>query len=363
MKRTLFSVLLVAAGVALYGSLETGDGLPKPTGEEWAARNDALARARVFRDAPFDASAIDFARNPNSGVIDPTLTSCKYKPDEASGTTPKFDCELPNGDKIKVKYGWTREKPSEVAATRLLHALGFGADRVSWVRTVRCYGCPFQPYHTRALIELVGMQRYFDDRIEFSRYRDFEEVTAERNLEGEAIEAGSERGWGFFELSQIDPSRGGSTQAEVDAMRLMAMFLHHWDNKTSNQRLICLGADKADCAHPLAMIQDAGSDFGPKKVDLGNWRKHRVWFGDPARCLLSMRDLPYNGGTFQDVTISEGGRRLLGDRLKQLSGGQIEALFVDAGFEDVPQWVAAFQGKVTQIVDRPACPSTKKLSS
>ena len=49
-----------------------------------------------------------------------------------------------------------------------------------------------------------------------------------------------------------------------------------------------------------------------------------------------MKGMPYNGGTFEDVAISEGGRRLLGDRLRQLSAKQIETLFTAAGFEDVP---------------------------
>ena len=157
MKRTLFSVALVGVGVVALGGFENGDGVPQPPAKEWAARNDALTRARIFRDEPFDAASIDFAADPNRGVVDPTLTSCKYKPDEVSGTTPKFDCELPNGEKIKVKYGWTQEIPSETAATRLLHALGFGADRVSRVETVRCYGCPFQPFHTRALLEMLNV--------------------------------------------------------------------------------------------------------------------------------------------------------------------------------------------------------------
>ncbi|MEO5739983.1 MAG: hypothetical protein ABIS29_05250, partial [Vicinamibacterales bacterium] len=278
------------------------------------------------------------------------------------GTTPKFDCELPSGEKIKVKYGASREIPSEVAATRLLDTLGFGADRVSRVDTVRCYGCPFQPFHTRALIEMLGLDGYFDKRIDYSSHRDFRKVSAERNLDGEPIEVGSERGWAFHELDQIDPSRGGATPAEVDALRLMAVFLHHWDNKSSNQRLLCANAKTADCEHPLAMIQDAGSEFGPKKVQISNWRSKGVWT-DAAKCVVSMKHLPYNGGTFEDVAISEGGRRMLGDRLRQLSAGQIATLFTVAGVEDVPEWSATFQDRVRQIVDRPACPATTKPSS
>ena len=40
-----------------------------------------------------------------------------------------------------------------------------------------------------------------------------------------------------------------------------------------------------------------------------------------------MKWMPYDGGTFEDMKISEEGRRLLGDRLKQLPRAQIEALF------------------------------------
>ena len=76
-----------------------------------------------------------------------------------------------------------------------------------------------------------------------------------------------------------------------------------------------------------------------------------------------MKGMPYNGGTFEDIAISEGGRRLLGDRLRQLSAKQIETLFTAAEFEDVPAWTAAFQDRVKQIVERPACPATAKTAS
>ncbi len=361
MKRTLFSVFLVGMGAAISG-FETGDGLPKPPEKEWAARNRALARAKILRDEPFEVSKIDFAADPNRGAVDPKLTVCKYKPDEISGTTPKFDCVLENGDKVKVKYGYTKEIPSEIATSRLLDALGFGADKVSRVEKVRCYGCPFQPFHTRSLWELIGLTEFMDKRVDYKRYRDFEGVSVERNLEGEPIEVGKERGWGFYELKSIDPAKGGATRAEVDALRLIAVFLHHWDNKTANQRLTCQNSKTPDCAHPLAMIQDVGSDFGPKKVNLENWKSKPVW-GDPATCTLTMKWMPYKGGTFGDVQISDEGRRLLGNRLSQLSRRQIESLFVNAGLNDVPQWVAAFEDKVQQIAAHPGCPAKTITSS
>jgi hypothetical protein len=357
----LFSVALLGVGVIALGGFENGDGVPQPPAKEWAMRNDALARAQVFRIEPFDAASIDFAADPNGGVVDATLTSCKYMPDAVSGTTPKFDCELPNGEKIKVKYGGSKEIPSETAATRLLHGLGFGADRVTRVETVRCHGCPFQPFHARALLEMLSIEAWFDARIDYTSHRDFTKVSVERNFDGEAIEVGNERGWAFYELATIDPSRGGATRAEVDALRLIAVFLHHWDNKSSNQRLTCPNATTADCEHPLAMIQDVGSEFGPKKAVLDQWRSKPVW-ADSATCVVSMKGMPYNGGTFEDIAISEAGRRILADRLGQLSATQIGTLFTTAGFDDVPAWTAAFHHRVKQIVERPACPATATTS-
>jgi len=358
MKLTVFSAVLIGAGIAALG-FENGDGIPAPPEKEWAARNEALTRARIFLDATFNASDVDFSVDPNLGVVDVNQTSCTYKPDEVTGTTPKFECVLPGGEKIKVKYGWTKEIPSEIAATRLLDALGFGADRVSRVALVRCHGCPFQPFHTRSLAEILGLTDFLDRRIDYRSHRDFHDVAVERNLDGEAIEVGKARGWSFHELKRIQAARGGATRGEVDAMRLMAVFLHHWDNKTANQRLICVDAETADCEHPLAMIQDAGSAFGPKKADLHNWQSRPVW-ADHAQCLVSMKGLPYNGGTFEDVAISEDGRRLLGERLRQLSGDQIGDLFSAAGLTNVREWVSAFQDKVRQIVARPPCPAAKQ---
>jgi len=73
-----------------------------------------------------------------------------------------------------------------------------------------------------------------------------------------------------------------------------------------------------------------------------------------------MKEMPYNGGTFEDIAISEEGRRLLGGRLRQLSPNQIQTLFTSAGFEDVPSWVVVFQNRVRQIVDHPGCAATAK---
>jgi len=138
-------------------------------------------------------------------------------------------------------------------------------------------------------------------------------------------------------------------------LRLMAIFLNHWDNKPSNQRLICPSQSSSNCDHPLAMLQDVGSTFGPKKADLRGWSDSPVW-ADAASCTVSMKPLPYGGGTFQDVGISEAGRRLLTDRLLTMTTPRVTELFANARFDDVDGWVAAFRRRVDAIARRPPCP-------
>jgi hypothetical protein len=366
MKWTLFGISVVALSTAALAwpdaSGRDGDPPKPPSADELRLRDEALARTRVFAGTSFDAGAIDVAKDPNTDAIDPALTTCRFLPTDPTGTTPKFDCELPGGEKIKVKYGWSREIPAEVAATRLLDALGFAADRMSRVKTLRCYGCVVSPFHVRVAMQKLGLTKQFDAHLEYDHFIDFTDVAVERKLKGESVEAGDVKGWDFHELAKIDPARGGAGRAEVDALRLMAMFLNHWDNKARNQRLLCVGSDSENCAHPVAMIQDTGSDFGPSKMNLDHWWHTPIW-ADAATCTLSMKGFPWDGATFEDVQISEEGRQLFGNRLKQLPAPQIEALFTAAGFDNVDQWVAAFQARARQVSERAACPSRVSTSS
>ena len=227
-----------------------------------------------------------------------------------------------SGEVVKVKYGrLSGEGFAEIAASRLLTALGFGADRMYWVPHLRCEGCPPFPFHTVWLLDLLHAREAIGPRLVSDRSTDFEWVAIERKHEGETIKSDENKGWAWYELDQIEPARG-ATRAEVDALRLAAILLAHWDNKSSNQRLVCLDppplSTTRPCARPLAMIQDLGSTFGPKKVDLENWKATPIW-KDPARCIVSMRQLPYDGGTFPDTQISEAGRRLLARQLSALT--------------------------------------------
>lgn len=333
-------------------------------------RDDALARARVWREPKDPIGSVDFAGNPgDDDPIDQTQPlSCKFAPKVTSGTTPKFDCILPGGQVVKVKYGGTAETHAEVAAARLLAALGFGADRMYVVPRVRCFGCPLSPFRAYQALELARMDGAYTRRIDYDHYQDFEWPSVERRFQAASIDAPGVKGWSFHELDKVDAGRGGSGPAHVDALRLMAVFLHHWDNKSENQRLVCLaepGERNGRCPRPFAFVQDAGSTFGPNKVNFESWNTRPVW-SDRATCEVTMKDMPFGGATFAPVKIRDEGRRFLAGLLGQLTEAQVQALFTAARFgeyhargkagADVAGWVGAFQRKVREIADGPPCP-------
>ncbi len=325
-------------------------------------RADAIARATVWRE-PAVAVSRAILGPPTAPHID-----CRFALSDLGGTTPKFHCLLDGGDEIRAKYGIGSEIPAEAAATRLLSALGFGADNVMLVERLRCHGCPKEPFVTSKVVEATGTEGVYERVVDPDGYEEFEWAAVESRFDAASIEAEEKKGWAFFELDTVDPAKGGAPRAHVDALRLIAVFLAHWDNKADNQRLVCLSEDWPDgrpCREPFLLLQDVGATFGPKKVDLAAWEKAALW-EDRATCTVTMKEMPYNGGTFRSTRISESGRRLLVGLLAQLTDQQLVDLFSGARFDQprrplmqtapVPDWVHAFKGRVAAISEGPPCP-------
>ena len=362
----------------------------KSAPEGTAEHEEALRRAQVWFEPEVPIEEARLGQNPAG---DDTFSRdeevvCSFKPDFTSGSTPKFECERSDGKDIKVKYGRDNaEIYAEVAASRLLSALGFPADRMYVVKRIRCFGCPSDPFQGLQCLNDGGSKASCFPNIDYDEYQDFDYAIIERRLEGEKLETKKVRGWGWDELSKIDASAGGAKPAQVDALRLIAVFLAHWDNKPKNQRLLCVGEESPDegelpeCDHPIAMVQDLGATFGPFKFDVNGWAKSPIW-KDAATCTVSMRHLPYGGSSFPDTRISEEGRQFLASRLAKLSAQQIRELFEGArataaiagntdntgntadpqsahgtGGTSVDRWVRVFQNKVRAIVERAPCPA------
>jgi hypothetical protein len=324
-------------------------------------RMDAIRRARVW--TPVSVSDRNIKEGPRlKGAVRPGQTvTCQYSDKDSGGKTPKFWCTLAPGDHVKVKYGEDNgEVYAEVAATRLLWALGFGADGM-YPATVVCEGCSTDPFSDR--------QR--KDPAPKDASHTFDPAVVERSAPGDIMESGKNSGWGWIDLNSVDQTRGGAPLAHRDALKLLAVLMQHTDTKPEQQRLVCLDRFKGlpakangSCAHPFMMLGDLGKTFGaanffnkdaPGSANLKAWSEAGIWRGDKD-CVGNMNQS--FTGTLDRPKISEDGRRHLSSLLEQLSDEQIHDLFEVAQFTrrdkatTIDDWVRVFKQKRAEIAGR-----------
>jgi len=356
---------LIAGAVALVlCAAAAGAEAPKKKKEltTKAARLAFIQQAQVW--APTPVAEMDMRAGPQgAGAFEPdAAVACRYVERKLNGTTRKFECTMAGGDVVKVRYGDENGKvQGAVIASRLLWALGFGADGLYPVR-VTCTGCSADPWKQG---DWTPGQQVFT-------------ATIERKPKGHEMNSENDGGWAWSELEQTDDARGGASRAERDALKLLAVFMQHTDNKVLNERLLCLPNGRTGgggCDKPFMMLHDVGLTFGHANVfnktnvasvNFAEWSGTPMW-RDGARCVGHMSKSMT--GTLGDPLISEAGRKFLGDLLMQLTDTQLHDLFDVARVHlrsrrpdtteppaSVDEWVAAFKHKRDEIVGR-HCPA------
>jgi hypothetical protein len=321
------------------------------------ARLAFIRKAQIW--APTNVSEMDLRAGPQGpGSFQPNeAVLCGYVEKKLSGTTPKFECAI-GGDALKVRYGKENgEVQGAVLASRLLWALGFGADAVYPVR-VTCRGCPSDPWkeRTRASGEHV-----------------FEPAVIERKPKGHEMNSDNNGGWAWPELELVDEQQGGAPSAQRDALKLLAVFMQHTDTKAEQQRLLCLPGGRegpSECDKPFMTLHDVGVTFGQANffnrgsvgsVNFHEWSKTPMWKDDPAACVGHLSKS--KTGTLGDPKISEAGRQFLANLLLQLTDRQLRDLFDVARVDlrsrrpdsdeppaSIDEWVTAFKHKRDEIV-------------
>jgi len=344
---------------------EVDAGKPEKSSESkkrWTTseRQELVKRAQVW--APTDIASMDLRLGPQrrDSFQPGQEVTCDYVyEEELPGTSRKFNCAVSKNDVVKVRYGEENGKvEGEVIATRLLWALGFGADAVYPVK-VHCRGCSADPWENR---QPVAGEQYF------------EVAAIERKFPGDEIKTNKDGGWSWKELRHVDERLGGASAAQLDAMRLLAVFMQHTDNKIINERFVCLPGglhEDGTCDRPFLYMHDVGLTFGhanlfdankEASVSFEDWVNTPMWRANPKMCVGHMRRSAT--GMLGDPQISEAGRKFLADLLVQLTDQQLHDLFEVArvdhrsrkpGTEEPPasvdEWVNAFKAKRDEIVN------------
>jgi len=334
-----------------------------------AERQEVMERASIWR--PLNTSSLDLLTGPVLPASQrlPAQVACTFVFPEKplSGMTPKFECDLGRDDVVKVKYGEKNgEVYAEVAASRLLWALGFQADVMYPVR-VTCRNCPADPFAASSADWQRGSPTDVETKV-------FDPAVIERES-GSKVEVPGYEGWAFPELDKLNTRGGGATRAQIDALKLLAVFIQHSDSKPGQQEIVCREGSKTKdakgnetCGEAWLVIKDLGGSFGKatklnsSKMNLKDWSGAGIW-KDAKQCV---GDMPRSfTGSLEDPVISEAGRRFLAERLMLLSDRQLRDLFVVSNVVKrgeeiegadgkkrpvtVDDWVAVFKHKRAEI--------------
>ena len=328
-------------------------------------RKALLQRAQVWQ--AIDTSSLNLVAGPvlpAAERVGPQVTCAFAFPDKPlTGMTPKFNCAITKDDVVKVKYGEKNgEVYAEVAASRLLWALGFKSDTMEPTR-VTCNGCPADPFAASSADWQRGRPTDVATRV-------YDPAIIERDVPGAAIETPGYEGWAWPELEAASERAGGATRAQIDAFKLLAVFIQHSDTKPDQQEIVCTAGRQKDakgnetCGSPWLVIKDLGGTFGKatltnsSKMKLEDWSGEKVW-KDAKQCIGK---LPRSfTGNLDDPKISEAGRRFLAERLNRLSDRQLSDLFtvsnvmkrgekINGRAVTIDDWVREFKKKRAEIV-------------
>jgi len=335
-----------------------------PNRKQKCGRHLTAATTPVLGYNPKSGPRIGSPKVKANGLTIPIVCVANKKPNEGSGTTPKFYCSVPgvvdkDGDVVRYKVkphfkGQTRDKRNgeiygEFLASRFSTALGFFAD-YEWVADVTCNDCEkslttdFQGAHFTPFQPAAGIELSLGKGIDVN-CNDKDTAPLAKSLD--------------------KLLKNGSSRAEIDAFKLWLAFIDHGDTKTDNQKFVCLkwqkNANTLSCTPGQAVyyISDMGSTFGSaraseKKATLNEWKKS----DDPIR--VSNGRCTTRAKGVGDTKISEAGRQLLAQGLQKLldeerSNRLITRVFRAARNDERDQspeaWTAEFIRKAQTIIE------------
>jgi hypothetical protein len=273
---------------------------------------------------PVDIKSRDLFRGPTSEGIVPALDKVEFIGRQPGGNNLKYRMKDANGREWVVKIA--DESQSEVAATRLLWAIGYRTEIDQIVQ--------------RLNIDKVG--RYKNARFE---------------ARPDTIKRGERWSW------TSNPYIGTK---EFDGLRLMMALINNWDLKDENNVVV------TENGKSYMMVSDLGSSFGKLAHNSTsragrsvNKPEHFAEAGFIKSVDNGVLVLDYRGkGEDYLKGIKVENARWLADLLLQLSDKQISDAFRAANYsnEDVTLLTAAVKERIAQL-DRAAKPQTTQATN
>jgi hypothetical protein len=262
-----------------------------------------------------------------------------FEKEDLQGTNPKFDVRDENGVKWKVKLGV--EARPEVAATRLVWAVGYSANEDYFLPELRVQGMPSHLHRGQNLVGPDGT---------------LHNVRLKRYLEGE-------KKMGDWRWRQ-NPFSG---TRELNGLRVMMALINNWDLKDANNAVY----DEKDSNEQVYLVSDLGASFGTTgrswtatmgKGNLGSYERSKfisnvtpqyIDFDVPTRPALIIIFKPLDFIERLEMhwigqQIPRADVQWIGQLLAQLSPAQIEDAFRAAGYP--PEEVQAFSNVVEQRI-------------
>lgn len=305
-----------------------------------AADKKDQAGTRLVWSDPGDIRSKDLLNGSGGEDGSPKLP-VKFVAEDKKGHSSKLDVEDASGKKWKAKLGL--EAQAEVAANRLMWAVGYFVNENYFVHDLEVQGLPSQLHRGQGHVtspghvENVRLQRHFDK--------------------------GKEAGNWSWRYNHIKGSR------EFNGLRVMMALISNWDLKDENNAIY---RDKDGTER--YMVTDLGTSFGASgdrwteaagKNNLGEYKKAKfvtnatdkhVSFSFPRfPPFLYIFDLPHfwHQARLRWIgnDIPREDAKWIGGLLGQLSSKQIEDAFRAAGYSpsQVEQFSKAVQARIAEL--------------
>ncbi len=192
--------------------------------------------APVLWQDPSDIASRDLRFGEGGENHVPQGTVFQFVKEDLSGTNPKFIVTDEAGKKWKIKLG--AEAKPEVAASRLVWAVGYFTNENYLVPQLRITGLPAHLHRGRQFISADGEVR--DARLQ-------------RMDKSEAKEGNWQWKQDLFTGTR-----------ELNGLRVLMALINNWDLKDENNKIVIEKA--GDAPHEIYYVSDLGASFGPSGI-------------------------------------------------------------------------------------------------